>query len=85
MIAKPWPSYGVGQAIAKQIAVDNQSNLWILQGKDASNPPKILHYSKTGTLLSKQITEVVDPTALAIDNQYRLLVAGNSPRQQVLI
>ncbi len=69
----------------KQIAVDNQSNLWILQGKDASKPPKILPYSKTGTLLSKQITEVVDPTALAIDNQDRLLVADNSPRQQVLI
>ena len=69
----------------KQIAVDNQSNLWILQSKDASNPPKIPHYSKTGTLLSKQITDVVDPTALAIDNQDRLLVADNCPRQQVLI
>ncbi|MEG5042774.1 MULTISPECIES: hypothetical protein [unclassified Microcoleus] len=69
----------------KQIAVDTQSNLWILQAKDATNPPKILHYSKTGTLLSKKITDVVDPTALAIDNQGRLLVAENGPRQQVLI
>ena len=69
----------------KQIAVDNQSNLWILQGKEASNPPKIPHYSKTVTLLSKQITDVVDPKALAIDNQDRLLVADNGSRQQVLI
>jgi hypothetical protein len=69
----------------KQIAVDTQSNLWILQAKDASNPPQILHYSKTGTLLSQKITDVVDPTALAIDNQGRLLVAENGPRQQVLI
>jgi hypothetical protein len=69
----------------KQIAVDPQSNLWILQGKDASNPPKILHYSQTGTLLSQKITDVVDPTALAIDPQGRLLVAENGPRQQVLI
>jgi len=69
----------------KQIAVDNQSNLWILQEKDASNPPKILHYSKTGTLLSQKITDVVDPTALAITPQGRLLVAENGPRQQVLI
>jgi len=68
-----------------QIAVDNQSNLWILQEKDASNPPKILHYSKTGTLLSQKITDVVDPTALAITPQGRLLVAENGPRQQVLI
>lgn len=69
----------------KQIAVDTQSNLWILQAKDASNPPKILHYSKTGTLLSQKITDVVEPTALAIDPQGRLLVAENGPRQQVLI
>jgi hypothetical protein len=69
----------------KQIAVDTQSTLWILQAKDATNPPKILHYSKAGTLLSQKITDVVDPTALAIDSQGRLLVAENGPRQQVLI
>lgn len=69
----------------KQIAVDPQSNLWILQAKDATNPPKILHYSKTGTLLSQKITDVVNPTALAIDPQGRLLVTENGPRQQVLI
>ena len=69
----------------KQIAVDTQSNLWILQEKDASNPPKILHYSNTGTLLSQKITDVVEPTAIAIDPQGRLLVTENGPRQQVLI
>jgi len=69
----------------RQMAVDSQGNLWIIQGKDARNSPKILNYSKTGTLLSKKITEVVDPTALAIDNQGRLLVAKNKPDQQVLI
>ncbi|MEG4321331.1 MULTISPECIES: hypothetical protein [unclassified Microcoleus] len=77
---RSWPSDR-----PKQIAVDAQSNLWILQAKDASNPPQILHYSKTGTLLSQKITDVVDPTALAIDPQGRLLVAENGPRQQVLI
>jgi hypothetical protein len=69
----------------KQIAVDTQNNLWIIQAKDAANPAKILHYSNTGTLLSQKITDVIDPTALAIDNQGRLLVAENGPRQQVLI
>ena len=69
----------------QQMAVDSQGDLWIIQGKDATNSPKILNYSKTGTLLSKKITDVVDPTSLAIDNQGRLLVAENGPRQQVLI
>ncbi len=69
----------------RQIAVDPQGDLWIIQAKGASNAPKILHYSKTGTLLSGQITDVVAPTALAVDNQGRLLVAENGPRQQVLI
>jgi hypothetical protein len=69
----------------RQMAVDSQGDMWIIQAKDASNSPKILNYSKTGTLLSKKITDVVDPTALAIDNQGRLLVAENGPRQQVLI
>lgn len=68
-----------------QIAVDSQGNLWIIQAKDASNAPKILHYSKTGTQLPEQITDVVDPSAIAVDNQGRLLVAENGPRQQVLI
>ena len=69
----------------RQMAVDSQGDMWIIQAKDASNSPKILNYSKTGNLLSKKITDVVDPTALAIDNQGRLLVAENGPRQQVLI
>jgi hypothetical protein len=69
----------------RQIAVDGQGNLWIIQAKDASHAPKILHYSKTGKLLSKQIMDVVEPTALAVDNQGRLLVAENGLRQQVLI
>ncbi len=68
-----------------QIAVDGQGNLWIIQTGDDGNTHKILNYSKTGTLLSKQITDVVEPTALAVDNRGRLLVTENGPRQQVLI
>jgi hypothetical protein len=67
-----------------QMAVDGQGNLWIIQGKDASNAPKILKYSKTGAL-SRQITGIVDPTAIAVDNQGRLLVTENGLSQQVLI
>lgn len=69
----------------RQITVDRQGNLWIIQAKDGSNAPKILHYSKTGEKLPSQITGVVEPTAIAVDNQGRLMVAENGPRQQVLI
>ncbi len=69
----------------RQVTSDSQGNLWIIQAGDTSNAPKILHSSKTGTLLSQQVTGVVDPTALTIDKKGRLLVAENGPRQQVLI
>lgn len=69
----------------RQIAVDPQGNLWIIQAKDDDNPAKIVHYSKTGQLLPSQITGIDDPSAIAVDNQGRLLVADNGPRQQVLI
>lgn len=73
-----------------QIAVDGQGNLWIIQTKETSSvlsdaSAKLMHYSKTGNLLAEQITGVVEPSTLAVDNQGRLLVAENGPRQQVLI
>ncbi|MEI2583144.1 hypothetical protein [Scytonema sp. PRP1] len=68
-----------------QITIDKQENLWIIQGKNGSTPAQILHYSAEGKRLPKVIADVVDPSAIAIDNQGRLLVAENGPRQQVLI
>jgi DNA-binding beta-propeller fold protein YncE len=68
----------------EQIAVDEQKNLWIDQ-EGANNTSQISHYSNRGRFLSKKITDVVDPTALAIDPHGRLLIADNGPRQQVLI
>jgi hypothetical protein len=62
-----------------KITVDAKGNLWIIQNN------KILHYSPTGKKLSQEITEVVQPTAIAIDRQGRLLVAENGPLQQILI
>ncbi|MDZ7962663.1 MAG: hypothetical protein RMY34_33160 [Aulosira sp. DedQUE10] len=67
------------------ITVDSQGNLWIIQNKNGSNPTKILHYSHTGKKLLPEITQVVEPTAIAIDPQGRLLIAENGPHQQVLI
>ncbi|MBR8838138.1 MAG: hypothetical protein DSM106950_30090 [Stigonema ocellatum SAG 48.90 = DSM 106950] len=68
-----------------QIAVDTLMNLWIIQNKNGNTPAKILHYSKQGNLLPKVINDVVKPTAIAVNNQGRLLVAENGPRQQILI
>ncbi|AFZ26773.1 hypothetical protein Cylst_4709 [Cylindrospermum stagnale PCC 7417] len=67
------------------ITVDLQGNLWIIHGKSGSNAAKIGHYSQTGKKLPQQITDIVEPTAIAIDHQGRLLLAENGPRQQVLI
>ncbi|MBH8565010.1 hypothetical protein I8748_22970 [Nostoc sp. CENA67] len=67
------------------IAIDQQKNLWIIQNKIGSTPAKIVHYSQTGKQLPQQIVDIVEPTAIAINPQGRLLVADNGPRQQVLI
>lgn len=63
-----------------KIALDKQGNLWIIQDKN-----KIGHYSPTGKQLPGAIADVTQPSAIAIDNQNRLLIADNGPRQQVLI
>ncbi|MFN6518012.1 MAG: hypothetical protein RMY29_026485 [Nostoc sp. CreGUA01] len=67
------------------IAVDKQKNLWIIQNKNGSNPAKILYYSPSGKQVAKKITDIVEPTAIAIDPQGKLLVAENGSRQQILI
>ncbi|MDJ0732509.1 MAG: hypothetical protein QNJ47_00230 [Nostocaceae cyanobacterium] len=69
----------------QQIAIDKQGNLWVISQKQGNIPAKILHYSRYGKQLPQQIADVVKPSAIAIDNRGRLLVAENGPRQQVLI
>ncbi|MBW4612354.1 MAG: hypothetical protein KME21_03580 [Desmonostoc vinosum HA7617-LM4] len=68
-----------------QITIDKKGNLWIVQEQNADNPAKIVHYSQAGKQLPQQIKDVVQPTAVAVDPQGRLLVAENGPRQQILI
>ncbi|BAY13270.1 hypothetical protein [Calothrix sp. NIES-2098] len=67
------------------ITVDREGNLWIIQSKKGKIPARILHYSHTGKQLPQEITQVVQPTAIAIDPQGRLLVAENGPHQQILV
>jgi hypothetical protein len=63
-----------------KIAVDTAGNLWIVQ----TTTNTIFHYSSAGSQLSGAITDAGVPTALAIDNQGRLMVGDSGPRQQVL-
>ncbi|MDH6061753.1 hypothetical protein NWP17_15145 [Chrysosporum bergii ANA360D] len=67
------------------ITVDKQGNLWIIQTKNGSNSAQIVHYSPEGRQLPQKITNVVQPTAIAVDRQDRLVVAENGPNQHVLI
>jgi hypothetical protein len=67
------------------ITIDSQKNLWIIQSKNGSNPAKILHYSQSGKQLPQEIADIIEPTAIAIDREGKLLVAENGPRQQILI
>ncbi|MGH1392758.1 MAG: hypothetical protein ACRAVC_01800 [Trichormus sp.] len=67
------------------IAIDRQNNLWIVQHKQNKTPVKIVRYTPQGQKLPQQITDVVQPTAIAITPKDQLLVADNSQRQQVLI
>jgi Malectin domain len=76
------------------IAVDKSGGLWITQETDGW-PPLFHHtstpngaaiklYDKNGNYLNKQITDVVNPTALSYDRASdRLLVAENGPAQNI--
>ncbi|MBW4636541.1 MAG: hypothetical protein KME30_33110 [Iphinoe sp. HA4291-MV1] len=68
-----------------QITVNKQGNLWIIQSKNGKTPARISHYSKQGKLLPEVIADVAQPSAIAVDNQGKLLIADNGRRQQVLI
>jgi probable HAF family extracellular repeat protein len=77
------------------MAMDGRGDLWIIQRAteypNASNflpkyPAAILCYHPDGTFTGKQITDVVNPSALCVDpNQDRLLVCENGPDQDIHI
>ena len=63
-----------------KLTVDRAGNVWVVQ----TSTNAILHYSSTGTALGGNITDAGVPTALAIDNQGRLMVGDSGTRQQIL-
>ena len=67
-----------------QLTADRKGTLWVIQNPDGGKSGKVLHYSSNGKQLPEAIG-VVKPSAVALDNQGRLLVADNGSRQQILI
>lgn len=67
------------------IAIDSAKNLWIIENKKGTKDGKVVHYDQNGKKLPQAIVDIVDPTAIAIYQKDKLLVAENGVRQQVLI
>ena len=61
------------------MTVDKAGDLWIIKGK------QVVHYSKQGKQLPGVISNLDNPSTVAVDNRGRLLVAENGRNQQIFI
>lgn len=57
----------------------------LFKKRTGSKFAKIVNYSQTGQKLANEIIDIDEPSALAIDNRGRLLIADNGVNQQVAI
>lgn len=80
---KPLRSFAVKSP--GQLTFDKKGTLWITQAKNAGVSGQVVHYSKQGKQLPGTVTNVENPSAIALDNQGRLLIADNGTKQQILI
>ena len=62
-----------------KLTVDRDGNLWIAQ----TSTGQIRKYNASGKQLGTSIAAAAKPTALAIDNTGRLMVADSGPSQQI--
>ena len=63
---------------ATDLAVDPTGTLWVLAGDTIDG------YAADGTRLRRRIPDPGKPVAVSVDNEGRLVVCDNGPRQQVL-
>lgn len=71
---------------ARNLALAPDGTLWIIQEGDAGgNAPKVLHYDKTGSLLSGAISGVASPRGIAISSAGLIYVTDTGPDQNVKI
>lgn len=62
---------------------DNSGNVWVVQGADKNNAPKILEFDASGNATGKEITGFSDPRSLQISKKGQLIVGDNGTNQQV--
>jgi hypothetical protein len=62
---------------------DNSGNVWVVQGADKNNTPKILEFNANGDATGKEISGFADPRSLQISKKGQLIVGDNGTNQQV--
>jgi len=62
---------------------DNFGNVWVVQGVNKNNAPKILEFDNTGKATGKSISGFSDPRSLQISKKGQLIVGDNGTNQQV--
>ncbi len=71
---------------ARNMALAPDGTLWIVQAGDKNgNSPKILHYDKTGGLLSGAISGIASPRGIAVSGEDRIYVTDTGADQNVKI
>jgi Ricin-type beta-trefoil lectin domain-like len=70
---------------ASDIVVANDNSLWIVLEKTNTNVnPKIINCTNTGVFI-REITTVVNPRGISLDNNGNLMVCEDGPLQQVFL
>jgi hypothetical protein len=62
---------------------DDKGNVWVVQGADKNNAPKIVEFDTTSKATGKEITGFADPRSLQISKKGQLIVGDNGTNQQV--
>lgn len=62
---------------------DNSGNVWVIQGTDRNNAPKISEFNASGNATGKVITGFADPRSLQVNEKGLLIVGDNGTNQQV--
>lgn len=62
---------------------DNEGNVWVIQGANKNNTPKIAEFNTSGKATGKEITGFADPRSLQISKKGQLIVGDNGANQQV--
>lgn len=62
---------------------DSAGNVWVIQGANSNNSPKILEYNNAGQATGRAISGFSDPRSLQISKKGQLIVGDNGTNQQV--